>query len=98
MLHLHVLRLWGVRLMISQIDINDMASVIVYTSPSCQPCKATKRFLTEKGIPFEERDVTASQEAAAAVAALGYRGLPVIVHGDQHWQGLVPSRLNALVG
>lgn len=83
--------------MISQVDIDDMAEVMVYSSPTCQPCKSTKAWLAERGIPFAERDVTASPDAMSEIQALGYRGVPVVVAGDRHWQGHSPARLGDLV-
>lgn len=37
-----------------------MTTITVYTQPSCQPCKATKRWLDKRGITFTEVDVTTS--------------------------------------
>lgn len=37
--------------------------VRVYTSPLCQPCRATKRKLTAEGVPFVEIDLTEPQHA-----------------------------------
>lgn len=82
--------------MVSAEDIKAMAEVVVYSMTGCQPCKATKRFLNERNIPFEERDVSASPEALAEVQRLGYRAVPVVVVGDQHWQGFNPTRLRVL--
>ncbi len=41
-----------------------MANVTVYTTPTCPHCKRVKDFLTEKGIEFEEIDVSSDKEAA----------------------------------
>ena len=34
------------------------ANTIVYTMQECPDCKQTKRLLTEKGISFEEQDMS----------------------------------------
>lgn len=34
------------------------AKAIVYTMQNCPDCKQTKRLLTEKGISFEEQDMS----------------------------------------
>jgi len=38
--------------------MNQDASAIVYTMENCPDCKQTKRLLTEKGITFEEQDMS----------------------------------------
>lgn len=73
-------------------------TVIVYTKPDCQPCKATARFLNERGIPFEEKDTTDPAYLAEA-KALGYMGAPVVVvvpapgESVSHWYGFRPDLL-----
>lgn len=69
----------------------------VFTSPSCFPCRFTKKVLNDLNVDFVERDVTADEKAAEIVRKLGYKGVPVVVleNGD-HWQGLDPDRLKAL--
>ena len=83
--------------MISAEDIIAMTDIAVYSMPNCEPCKATKKWLARNGIPFEERDVSSSSDAhLAALQRLGYRSVPVVVAGTQHWQGFDPSRLRSL--
>lgn len=63
--------------------------ITVYTRPGCGDCVATKVWLRKHGLPFTE---------VAAVTALpfGYRSLPVVVCGDEHWSGFRLNRLLAL--
>ncbi len=37
--------------------------IVMYTTPWCRDCKAAKRFLSERGIPYEEVDIEQSEEA-----------------------------------
>lgn len=71
--------------------------VTVFSSPSCFPCRFTKKRLNDLGVEFVERDVTTDPEASNIVKELGYKGVPVVLldNGD-HWQGLDPDRLKAL--
>jgi mycoredoxin len=65
--------------------------IIVYTTSWCRDCKATKRFLDERGIPYEEVDIERHPEAAEIVMKLndGMRKVPTldvegtIVSGDR---------------
>jgi len=40
-----------------------MKKVRVFSSPTCPYCLTLKRFLTEKGIEFEDIDVSQNEEA-----------------------------------
>lgn len=72
-------------------------SVVVYTQPSCSQCEQTKRYLSVKEIPFEVVDITENQEAFDFVVSLGYRSVPVVVSGEEHWSGFRLDRLSSLV-
>lgn len=75
---------------------NQPVPITVFGKPSCQGCKLTVRHLDKQGTPHAYRDVTEDPDAAAAVAALGYKALPVVTAGDMHWTGYSPDRLNTL--
>jgi len=68
----------------------------LYSKPGCQPCRMTKRLLESENIPHVVIDVTQTPEALEVVTGLGYQSLPVIVAGDQHWNGFRPDRVKAL--
>ncbi|RMG56984.1 MAG: NrdH-redoxin [Deltaproteobacteria bacterium] len=65
--------------------------IVMYTTSWCPDCRAAKRFLSEKGIEFEEVDIEKNPEAAEKVMELnnGMRIVPtldiegVIVVGDK---------------
>ena len=76
-------------------------TVTVYTTPSCQQCTMTKRWLTTHGLPFETVDLTQSPEAADLVKGLGYKSAPVVIISGgpdegMHWTGFRPDFLVAL--
>jgi glutaredoxin-like protein NrdH len=74
-------------------------TLTVYTQPSCQPCKATKRWLDRRGISYQEVDVTTSPKDAEAIRALGFKEAPVVIvsSGDPEldlmWSGFDPNHL-----
>lgn len=74
-------------------------SVVVYSKPNCGPCRATKHALQQKGIAFEDVDLSQDAEALAFVTdELGYRGVPVVyIDAEQHWIGFDPERINSIV-
>jgi len=53
--------------------------VRVYSTPTCPYCKRAKAYLEEKGIPFEDFDVSVDAERSKEMIALsGQMGVPVI--------------------
>ena len=74
-------------------------TITIYSRPSCQPCKATKRWWDRKGVTYQEVNVEESEQTRAAIKELGYDGVPVIVvssgdpETDIHWQGLVLANM-----
>ena len=62
--------------------------VTVYTVPACASCAAIKRFLHDRDIPFEERNVRENPDALAEMQEVsGVRIAPVTVVGDQAFYG-----------
>lgn len=75
--------------------------VTVYTQPSCQPCRFTKRKFNEAGIEYEERDAVA-KENHTYVRQLGHQQAPVVtVHRDNalwlNWSGLNPDMIRVTI-
>lgn len=62
-------------------------SIIVYTAPGCPDCAAVKQFLNERGLVFEERDVTRPEVALEAKTRYGVRVAPITVVGDAFFYG-----------
>ena len=73
--------------------------VTVYTTPNCQQCNMTKRWLTKNNVPYDTVDLSQSPDDLAAVRALGYAAAPVVLvsNGDPetelHWYGFNPEFL-----
>jgi len=56
-----------------------MPKVKIYTTPACPFCHLAKEFLKEKGIEFEEVDVSKDEKAAMEmIEKSGQMGVPVI--------------------
>lgn len=68
----------------------------VYSKPHCAQCDATKKILTEYGINFSVIDVTDNPEAVEELSSLGYKQVPVVVAGDNHWSGFRIEKLAGL--
>ena len=54
-------------------------TVTVYSTPTCPYCKQAKEFLKQKGIPFNDLDVTTDQKLVEEmIKKSGQMGVPVI--------------------
>ena len=54
-----------------------MSNIIIYSTPTCPWCNVMKEFLKEKGIEFEEIDVSKDQEKAQEmIEKSGQMGVP----------------------
>jgi len=63
-------------------------SVRIYTAVPCGYCSAAKRFFDERGVEYDEVDLTGDYDARAALLeATGQRTVPQIFIGDMHVGG-----------
>jgi glutaredoxin len=60
-------------------------------------CGRVKEFLSQKGVPFTERDVSQESEALAELEALGVMTTPVTVIDDQVVIGFDQAKLELLL-
>ena len=54
-----------------------------------------KVYLSRKGIPFQEHNVSVDRDALKELLGMGYRTTPVTVIGDEKVVGYSPSGLDA---
>ncbi|MCI0996177.1 glutaredoxin family protein [Pseudomonas corrugata] len=78
--------------MVSQ-QIRSNARVTLYATDWCGYCKATRRFLDEKGVPYREFDIEKDPEARKAYEALGGRGIPILDVNGTLIRGYEPQRI-----
>lgn len=70
--------------------------VTVYTKEGCMQCRTTAKMLAQMGVAYELVDVERDDGAAAKVSELGYRQLPVVTAGENHWSGFQPDKIKSL--
>lgn len=66
--------------------------VIIYTTPTCPDCDALKRWLSEQGLAYEERDLTALRIAEEAKARTGVRVASITIIGSEIFYGTFQSQ------
>ena len=71
--------------------------VVIYSKPACVQCTATVQEMDRKGIDYKYVDLTEDDSAMETVTNLGYRQVPVVVAGEDHWSGFRPDKIGALV-
>jgi len=71
-------------------------TITVYSRPACVQCTATTRALSARGLEFEVVNLDADAAAMERVSELGYRQLPVVVAGEDHWAGFRPDLIGRL--
>lgn len=71
-------------------------SVTVYSKPACVQCTATTRALEARGLDYRLIDLTEDAQAMERVTSLGYRQVPVVVAGEDHWAGFRPDMIGRL--
>lgn len=75
----------------------EKSTVIVYSKPNCMQCQFTKKFLENKGIPFEVKDIEQNEQAINEVKQLGFSSLPVVIaEGIEAFNGFRPELLSRL--
>lgn len=71
-------------------------TITVYSKPACVQCTATTRALEARGLAFDVIDLTEDGAAFRHVTDLGYRQVPVVVAGEDHWAGFRPDLIGRL--
>lgn len=71
---------------------------VLYTKPTCPFCVRAKDLLTQKGIEFEDHDISSNPALRAEISASvgGYRTVPMIFLDGKFIGGC--SELQALAG
>ena len=74
--------------------------VTLYTRTGCETCMALKAYLSERGVPFEEKDILKDAVAADELATLtqGAATAPVVVIGDKVVVGFDRPELSKELG
>ena len=81
----------------SQVAATTAERVRLLTAAWCGYCKKARAYLQARGTPFEDLDVETSAQGKSAYDALGGRGVPIILVGQQRMDGYDASALEAML-
>lgn len=72
--------------------------ITVWTKPNCVQCRLVKHRLTQAGVPYTERDITATAHATdlAHFKALGYMAAPITEYETTAFPGFVPAEIDRI--
>jgi len=77
----------------------EQKTVVIYSTPTCHFCEATKNFLNQNKVAYVDYNVAEDQEKAREmVERSGQMGVPVIFVGDEMIIGFDEPRLRELLG
>lgn len=68
--------------------------VTLYTTRNCPPCEEGRKLLSGRGIPFKEKTVNNSEDAAQFREAGGDSNLPLLLVGRNKERGYEPNTWN----
>ncbi len=71
--------------------------VLMYSTSWCGYCAKARSYFRSKGIRYTERDIEKSERGKREYDALGGRGVPVILVGDQRLNGFSVERFERLL-
>ncbi|MFA5522845.1 MAG: glutaredoxin family protein [Tissierellales bacterium] len=74
-----------------------MSNVIIYSSNTCGYCTLAKEYLQEKGVSYEEKNISTDPIARKELMQKGYMGVPVIVVNGEEIVGFDKARLEELL-
>ncbi|MBI4599507.1 glutathione S-transferase N-terminal domain-containing protein [Candidatus Uhrbacteria bacterium] len=76
-----------------------MATVVIYSTPTCGYCKLAKAFFNEHNIAYTEKDVAVDEAARdEMIAKTNQMGVPVILVDDAVVIGFDKGKLSQLLG
>lgn len=74
-----------------------MKQIKIYTSNTCGYCHAAMDYFNEKGLEYEEHNISIDKDAKKELIKMGYMGVPIIFIGDEIIEGFNREKIeNAL--
>ncbi|MGG1514512.1 glutaredoxin family protein [Paenibacillus oryzisoli] len=73
--------------------MSQTAQPIVYSSTNCPYCQQLKKYLTEQGVAFEERNIDLNDAYGQELHDMGLMSLPVTVIGEHKILGMNVTKL-----
>lgn len=72
-------------------------AIKLYGSSGCPTCMGAKKYLEQRGVPFEYIDVRQNPEGMKALEDMGMTVIPVVTGGDWIIPGFSPKGIDKLI-
>lgn len=73
-----------------------MSEFVLFSQPSCNPCRAVKAALNKSGVPHRVIDIQQDERATEILRSGGYKGTPVMELPDGVFTANVTEMLTAI--
>lgn len=70
----------------------------IYTVDTCIYCIKVKKYLLEKNVKYEEKNVQEDSSARKELLSMGYRTVPVIILGKEEIVGFDKEKIDKIIG
>ncbi len=85
--------------MATNVSTKKRLKILIFTTPSCPHCRATKQYLRQRRIPFKDVDVSKDSHAARdMIRRSGQSGVPVIDINGKIVVGFNRPKIDKLLG
>lgn len=74
-----------------------MKKIKIYTSNTCSHCTAAKEYFKEKGLSYEEKNVSTDTQSKKELMAMGYMGVPIIMVDEDVIEGFNKNKLDEIL-
>lgn len=75
-----------------------MKKITIFTSTTCGYCNEVKKWMSENGHEYTERNINTDSEARQELIKNGFMGVPVVYIDDEVVQGFDKAKLQELLG
>jgi len=76
---------------------DDASVIVLYSATWCGACRKAKRYLDDKGVDYEVRDVDDTRHAQELLRRTGQRAIPVLDVDGRVMTGFNAQRYDALI-
>jgi len=75
-----------------------VVNATIYTVDTCIYCIKVKKYLLEKNVKYEEKNVQEDSSARKELLSMGYRTVPVIILGKEEIVGFDKEKIDKIIG
>lgn len=78
--------------------MTEIGHIVVYSGVRCPDCDLVKRYLTEHGLQFIDKNIHKDRASRQELMAMGFKSIPVTLVGGDAVQGFDREKLKQALG